>query len=286
MKTKKILIVVLALLLSMGLASCDFSKSSDSNDDRAEDADDKDDDDEDDDEDEDEDEDDKDEDDKDETTEATTEEATEATTEEATEATTEEVEDSTSVEESTETESEELSNVEGLSEIYADLDNRSFSVNGKVYTVGVSTLQDMIDDGVVFDEGDIANASNNLNPNYQSQGFNINLDDYYFVKLYTSNFTEENQTAASCPITQVYLPVNLDKNNEILVFAFPLTITEEELRENSGEPTEYSEYISDDGNYIKHTLEYTRESDVYFGDSGYTFEFTNGVLDYFYISFK
>ena len=266
MKTKKILIVVLALLLSMGLASCDFSKSSDSNDDRAEDADDKDDD------------EDEDEDDKDETTEATTEEATEATTEE--------VEDSTSVEESTETESEELSNVEGLSEIYADLDNRSFSVNGKVYTVGVSTLQDMIDDGVVFDEGDIANASNNLSPNYQSQGFAINLDDYYSVQIYTSNFTEENQTVASCPITQVYLPVNLDKNNEILVFAFPLTITEEELRENSGEPTEYSEYISDDGNYINHTLEYTRESDVYFGDSGYKFDFTNGVLKYLDISFK
>ena len=279
MKTKKILIVVLALLLSMGLASCDFSKSSDSNDDRAEDADDKDDDDEDEDDKDDDDEDeDEDEDDKDETTEATTEEATEATTEE--------VEDSTSVEESTETESEELSNVEGLSEIYADLDNRSFSVNGKVYTVGVSTLQDMIDDGVVFDEGDIANASNNLSPNYQSQGFAINLDDYYSVQIYTSNFTEENQTVASCPITQVYLPVNLDKNNEILVFAFPLTITEEELRENSGEPTEYSEYISDDGNYINHTLEYTRESDVYFGDSGYKFDFTNGVLKYLDISFK
>ena len=39
---------------------------------------------------------------------------------------------------------------EGLSDIYADLDNRSFVLDGRLYTLGVSTLQDFIDNGAEF----------------------------------------------------------------------------------------------------------------------------------------
>lgn len=176
--------------------------------------------------------------------------------------------------------------VDGLSDVYADLDNRSFAVNGKVYELGVTTLQDMIDDGVPFNENDIANAGNNLNKNYTSGAFKIELEDYYSVSVYVSNFTDSNMPANECIVTEVYLPVKQDKEpNGIVSFAFPLTITEDELNDNSGEPTDFREYISDDGTYISHTCEYTVDSTKYYGDSGYKFEFVNGELRYLTIDY-
>lgn len=174
--------------------------------------------------------------------------------------------------------------VDGLSSTYADLDNRSFAINGKVYTLGVTTLQDMIDDGVPFDEDDIANVNNNLNGNSSSQGFKIVLGDYYNAQVYAGNFTEDNKTIAECPICEIYLPVDLEESNDILQFAFPLNITEDDLIANSGEPTDKSEYS--DGDYQSNTYEYKKDSEQYYGDSGYQFEFVNGELRYVYIDLK
>lgn len=176
--------------------------------------------------------------------------------------------------------------VDGLSDIYADLDNRSFAINGKVYTLGVTTLQEMIDDGVPFDTDDIANANNNLNANSSSAGFKIVLGEYYSAQVYVGNFTDDNKSAAECPICEIYLPVDLEESNDILQFAFPLTMTEEELVANSGEPTDKDEYTSDDGTYQSNTYEYKVDSEQYIGDSGYRFEFANGELSYVYIDLK
>lgn len=176
--------------------------------------------------------------------------------------------------------------IDGLSETYADLDNRSFAVNGKVYTLGVTTLQEMIDDGVPFDEDDLANANNNIDGDSSSQGFKIVLGEYYSAQVFVGNFTSENKTIAECPICEIYLPVDLEESNDILQFAFPLTITEDELVANSGEPTDKDEYTSDDGDYQSNTYEYKIDSEQYYGDSGYTFEFTNGELRYVTIDLK
>ena len=171
-----------------------------------------------------------------------------------------------------------------LGEKYVDLDKRSFAVNGKVYTLGVNTLQEMIDDGVPFDEDDIANANNNLNKNSQSSSFEIVLGKYYFAQVRVTNESNENMKVADCKISQIYFPVNQDKEQNILSFAFPLTITEEELLNNAGEPTDKSEYKGSN-DYVSRTYKYTVDSTKYYGKSGYTFEFTNGKLRYVTISY-
>lgn len=51
----------------------------------------------------------------------------------------------------------------GLSEEYADLDNRSFVYNGTKFTLGESTLKDLIDAGIPFGENDLNNSGNNVN---------------------------------------------------------------------------------------------------------------------------
>ena len=55
-------------------------------------------------------------------------------------------------------------------------------------------------------------------------------------------------------------------------------MTEEDLKNNAGEPTDTSNY--DDEDYHQKTYEYKRDSTEYLGDAGYKFEFTNGVLKY------
>ena len=166
-----------------------------------------------------------------------------------------------------------------LGDTWVNLDNRSFAVNGTVYTLGVSTLQDMIDGGVPFDEEDIANANNNLNSNTESQNFSIVLGEYYNAQVAVINTTEENRTMAECPISSIYLPVDLEESNDILTFAFPFTMTEDELLANAGEPTSKDSY-SADTDYVMNTYEYKADSDKYYRETGYKFEFTNGELSY------
>lgn len=166
-----------------------------------------------------------------------------------------------------------------LGDTWVNLDNRSFAVNGTVYTLGVSTLQDMIDGGIPFNEEDIANANNNLNSNTESQNFSIVLGEYYNAQIAVINTTEENKTMAECPISSIYLPVDLEESNDILTFAFPLTMTEGDLLAQAGEPTSQDSYSSG-SDYTMNTYEYKVESENYYRETGYKFEFTNGVLSY------
>ena len=178
----------------------------------------------------------------------------------------------------------EFKAVDGLGDKYVDFNNRSFAINGKVYTLGVHTLQDMINDGVPFDKTDLANANNNLNKNHQSQRFIIELDKYYSARVYFTNFSNENKKIADCTLSEIYFSIDEEKEQNILSFAFPLTITEDNLVSQAGQPTNQSEY---QGNgYVKRTLQYTIDSTKYLGNSGYKFEFRNDVLDSLSITYK
>ena len=133
-----------------------------------------------------------------------TEETKETETEEKVEQETEkEVEEGEAAPENTETSAD-------LGDTWVNMESRRFAVNGNVYELGVTTLQDMIDDGVPFDEDDIANANNNINSNEESAGFSIVLVEYYNAQVSVGNFTDGNLTMAECPINQVYLPVDLE----------------------------------------------------------------------------
>ena len=72
-------------------------------------------------------------------------------TEAETETTAEESSDAEDAETTTAAKEKDTSKDENL---WADFDNMSFKINGKTYTLGKTTLQEMIDDGVPFDEND------------------------------------------------------------------------------------------------------------------------------------
>ncbi len=164
-----------------------------------------------------------------------------------------------------------------------NFDNMSFAVNGKVYTLGQTTLQEMIDDGVPFNSEDLNNANNNLNSNTQSQGFRIELGEYWTAQVYVLNYSDEGKPINELAINELYLPVHQDETQDILTFTFPLNITEEELLAQAGEPDDLYEYVSEDGTYTSNDYTYSKESTMYYRDMEYKFEYANGELEYLYM---
>lgn len=227
-------------------------------------------------------------------TEAVTEEATEEATEEETEEPTEEeTEPETEPETEGEEESaaefeiaidEDFTPVEGLSENYADLDNRSFAYDGKIFTLGKSTLQDLVDGGIPFKEDELNNIGNNVNKNYETSRYTVKINDYVSMQFVFMNDTDSNITEAECLLSTVrwytlYVPqpdFDDSRNEEIknnisdasthVGFAFPLTLTKEQLLENNSDITSENEYGQ---------VTYKIESEKYFGSRGYTFEFND-----------
>lgn len=167
---------------------------------------------------------------------------------------------------------------------WVNFDNMQFAINGNVYTLGKTTLQELIDDGVPFNENDLADANNNIKPNYQSPGYKIILNEYWSAQVYVGNYTENNALAKDLPIVEVYFPNNLDKTQNVLSFAFPLDLTEEQLLEKCGEPDEKKLREPDD-EYGYNTYKYIKESDVYYSDSKYYFEFSKKGLKYLYVTY-
>ena len=138
-----------------------------------------------------------------ETTAATT--ATEAVTETETTAEESETEETeTTAEESADAEDAETTTAAKEKDtskdgnLWADFDNMSFKINGKTYTLGKTTLQELIDDGVPFDENDLANAGNNINPRYESSSFEIKLGERSFAQVRVLN---DSSTMYTCRFT-------------------------------------------------------------------------------------
>lgn len=177
---------------------------------------------------------------------------------------------------------EDFTPVEGLSDKYVDFENRSFAYNGKVFKLGESTLKDLIDGGIPFDESDLNNKGNNVNKNYESSRYTADINNYVFMQFKFVNITGDTLTEEDCLLSYVrinylYVPqpnyddeMNATITENILdaantvCFSFPVTLTKEQLLENNSEGAEQDEY---------NNVDYNIDSEVYLGSSGYHFEF-------------
>lgn len=166
-----------------------------------------------------------------------------------------------------------------------NFDEMNFYVNGKKYTLGKTTLQEMIDDGVPFDKGDIEDANNNLKSHYQSAGFKIDLAEYYSVQIYVFNDSEEGVPMNECVVNEIYIPVRNEIEQDILTLDFPINITMEALEASAGLPEDGVDHYEDDSSdYYSDTYKYSIESTKYYGGSSYSFEFVKGEIKYIYIN--
>ena len=166
---------------------------------------------------------------------------------------------------------------------YINFDEMNFYINGKKYTLGKTTLQEMIDDGVPFKAADLEDAQNNLKANYQSSGFRIELGEYYTAQVFVLNYSDEGKPMNECVVNEIYLPYSADKDTGILTFDFPLNMTADELVANAGMPNNDVHHY-EDGDYYSDTYKYTSESEIYISGSRYELEFVRGELEYIYMT--
>lgn len=164
-----------------------------------------------------------------------------------------------------------------LSEKYADLDNRCFKYDGHLYTLGVSTLQDFLDNGAEFTKTE--NYDKMWTDKFRGQvdygSFEcksaVNSAEFSFAKL-----SDDPVPMKDCILVGIdyFNKFEYERNGTDLKiqFAFPNTLTMEELTANSGEPT------SKKGDK---EVSYTEVSSVYPKyDSGYTFHFgSDGLIN-------
>lgn len=206
-------------------------------------------------------------------TEPTETETTETTTE-ATTTTTSATTSASSSADSSATGTTSLPNVEGG---IIRFDDMCFYVNGKKYVLGKTTLQEMIDDGVPFDEDDLGDANNNLKANYQSNGFDIRIEQYYSATIYVLNYSDEGKPMSECVVNEIRF--HPKDPQDIVTFDFPQDMTMEDLVKLAGEPNnEVSHYDSETSDSYSDTYKYSTESTKYYGGSYYEFRFYNSKL--------
>lgn len=191
-----------------------------------------------------------------------------------------ELNEQNNTEAATETTTEVVSETNSSGDI--SLDELKFYINGKAYVLGQSTLQDMIDDGVPFSEGELDTASNTVKPNSETS-FKITLGEYWSGTVSVMNTTDNAATASNLPLSEVYFPThnNTGETQNILSFDIPTDISADEFvskTNGAAETTEYSSGAVD--------VDYTRESTMYFGDYGYKLSYNeDGELSYITIDY-
>ena len=185
--------------------------------------------------------------------------------------------------------------VEGVSDKYVDFDNMSFAYHGKLYTLGKSTLQDLIDDGTAeFSELAKSHFDDMVEPGEKgSEFFHPYVDGMQFIDrglhVAVYNPTDKSMPARDCVLCMVgieiiaYPSLNrdhgdfkdiftdeeenkqfedyLDRLADEVRFSFPYTLQEDELTES------FPEYER------KYELGFNRILYMKSEDVGYKFEF-------------
>ena len=209
------------------------------------------------------------------TTTTTTEEATTTTEEPATTTTTE---DTSATDSSDNGGSNPNPNPSGAK--YVNFDEMNFYINGQKFTLGKTTLQDMIDAGVPFKDGELEDAKNNLKSKYQSAPFKVDIGKNFNCYIYVFNDSDSGRPANECYVNEVSFHGSYTKGEtqNVLTFDFPLNVTIEDLKANAGDPTEKPYHNEDDPKFIADYLEWTKQGKKYMNRNRYRFEFYNYEL--------
>ena len=163
------------------------------------------------------------------------------------------------------------------SEFFTDFENMSFTYNGKTYTLGVSTLQDLIDDGVELSGLDAASDIVDAQSTYFS-GFSIEIIPYRNATMTVANYTDAELPASDCVITSLNVSSIRELPEGAITFNFPDLFTSEDLVNSAGEPDSINEFELDDGTACA-TYTYEQSSEIYYGYRRYTYSFKDGIIN-------
>lgn len=157
-----------------------------------------------------------------------------------------------------------------------------FSINNKVYTLGKTTLQEMLDDGVPFLDNSVSNKSEMVKAGSESSAiFSVDLGIYKAADVSFINTSDTPQKITDCKLYSITFTVVPDKQQKVMQFSFPLSMTEDELKQNAGKPTDFE--IGASGDDAEHLLKYKKKTEKHAAEIGYAFTFENQKLSTFTI---
>ena len=210
------------------------------------------------------------------------------TTEEPDPTTTETEAPTTTTTEATTTESETSDNGNGgnpnpnpTGAKYVNFDEMNFYINGKKYTLGKTTLQELVDDGVPFEEGETDNFQNNVKSHYQSGYIKIDTGVkngcWFWIEVF--NDTDSGKPMNECYVNEILFKILNDEGAKqtLISFDFPFTLTMDELKANAGDPTE-KPYHNETSSNVYDKLEWTKKGTKFMNRNRIEFSFTNGVF--------
>lgn len=163
------------------------------------------------------------------------------------------------------------------SDKFNDYEDMSFFYNGKKYTLGVTKLSDMVNDGVQF-----SNADSDFEIVVEKQssfyiGFSFDVIPYRSVGLTVANFTDADLPAKDCVISSFNLSAIRELPDGAVTYNFPELFTKDDLINSVGEPARSSEFDSNGSKY--EILTYEQASEVYMGYRSYVYTFMDGVIN-------
>ena len=163
---------------------------------------------------------------------------------------------------------------------WINFDDMSFSMNGTTFTLGKSTMQDIIDSGIEINTR--KSIDDTVEPNTSFGGFNVKFggDDRigYFDVF---NDTDSPKKAKDC----ILYYVDCDFEDDPITFSFPSAMTLDELVAKYGEP-DHEYHNDDDPDRVYDYYTYNKASDKYYGYKKYEFRFCNQKLDSVTLSYK
>ena len=170
---------------------------------------------------------------------------------------------------------------------YVNFDEMNFYINGKKYTLGKVTLQELVDDGVPFKSGESENFGNNLKSKYQSSAIKLEIGDGWTVSINVFNDTDAGKPMNECYVNEISIYTSQKRaDQKILTFDFPFdTLTIEDLKANSGEPNEEPYHNDENPDFVADYLRYTKKGTKYMNYNYYNFQFYNGKLTNFYMTY-
>ena len=162
---------------------------------------------------------------------------------------------------------------------YVNFDEMNFYIKGKKYTLGKTTLQELVDDGVPFMEGEAENFSNNVKSHYQSGYIKIDCGvkngNYFWIEVF--NDTDAGKPMNECYVNELLFKfVNDEGKKQTLVsFDFPFNLTMGDLKANAGEPNGRTYHNEDNAERIYDTLEWTKKGTKFMNSNRFEFNFVN-----------
>lgn len=159
---------------------------------------------------------------------------------------------------------------------YVKFDEMNFTMKGKTYTLGKTTLKELVNDGAIpkemLDKADIVGSGITI-------PIKMKIDPKWSVEITAFNPTDKRAKKIDCVVNSISWKDKEGIEQTAFNFEFPFDITPEEWEKTEGRPSDGNYIRVEEGKYNADIYRYSERSETYFYNRMYELEFKNGKLN-------